>query len=84
MANYVKQSGKASGALPGQRLSLIFQNKKNYQDSFFSLKYETASSGREGRREAPPYHHHHDDFLLFRGWLVQMTEAPALCFTPGQ
>lgn len=35
MANCVKQSGKVSGALPGQRLSLIFQNKKNYQDSFF-------------------------------------------------
>ena len=51
---------------------------------FFSLKYETASSGREGRREAPLYHHHHDDFLLFHGWLVQMTKAPALCFTPGQ
>lgn len=51
---------------------------------FFSLKYETASSAREGRRETPPYHHHHDDFHLFRGWLVQMTKAPALCFIPGQ
>lgn len=85
MATYVKQSGKVSGALPGQRLSLTFQNKKNYQYFFFfSLKYETASSAREGRRETPPYHHHHDDFHLFRGWLVQMTKAPALCFIPGQ
>lgn len=85
MAAYVKQSGRVSGALPGQRLSPTFQNKKNYQDSFFfPLKYETASSGRERRRETPPYHHHHDDFLLFHGWLVQMTKAPALCFIPGQ
>lgn len=85
MAAYVKQSGKVSGALPGQRLSLNLSKQKELPGFFFfPLKYETASSGREGRRETPPYHHHHDDFLLFHGWLVQMTKAPALCFIPGQ